>query len=254
MNYYKGYRLLLSIGCCLLVGACTSNSASQQTATVAKSIDRLMIDSLSLVETTKIDIPAPGFSPIELDSIFQLNDTTWVNLKDLHPKIELDLRYATTNNFMELQIYDCAQCYLRLATAKALLIAQKELEEQNLGFKMYDCYRPQSAQFKLWKKMPDRRYVAPPSKGSMHSRGGALDLTIIQLENKEELEMGTEYDYFGRKAYWVNKDLPEEVLNNRQLLRSTLEKHGFKTVTTEWWHFSYRRAWFKLSDMQWSCN
>lgn len=254
MNYYKEYRLLFSIGCCLFLSACTSNSASQQTTTVAESIDSLTIDSLSLEEITKIDITAPGFSPIELDSIFQLNDTTWVNLKELHPKIELDLRYATTNNFMELQIYDCAQCYLRLATAKALLIAQKELEEQDLGFKMYDCYRPKSAQSKLWKKMPDRRYVAPPSKGSMHSRGGALDLTIIQLENKEELEMGTEYDFFGRKAYWVNKNLPEEVLNNRQLLRSTLEKHGFKTVTTEWWHFSYRRAWFKLSDMQWNCN
>ena len=119
---------------------------------------------------------------------------------------------------------------------------------------MYDCYRPQSAQYKLWKKMPDRRYVAPPTKGSMHSRGGALDLTIIHLETKEELEMGTEYDYFGREAYWVNKNLPEETLNNRQLLRSTLEKHGFKTTPTEWWHFSYRRAWFKLSDMQWNCD
>lgn len=255
MNYYKEYSLLLSIGwCLLLLGACSSNSTSQQTATVTESIDSLTIDSLSLVETAKSEILAPRFTPIELDSIFQLNDTTWVNLKDLHPKIELDLRYATTNNFMELQIYDCPQCYLRLATARALLKAQKELEEQNLGFKMYDCYRPKSAQYKLWKKMPDRRYVAPPSKGSMHSRGGALDLTIIRLENKEELEMGTGYDYFGREAYWVNKDLPKETLDNRHLLRSTLEKHGFKTTTTEWWHFSYRRAWFKLSDMQWNCN
>ena len=253
MNYYKGNLLLLSIGWCLLVGACTSDTASQQTSPLVEAVDSsLILDSLSLVEA--IEVPDPGCTPAELDSIFQLNDTTWVNLKDLHPKIELDLRYATTNNFMELQIYDCGQCYLRLATARALLIAQKELETQNLGFKMYDCYRPKSAQYKLWKKMPDRRYVAPPSKGSMHSRGGALDLTIIQLENKEELEMGTEYDYFGRAAYWVNKDLPKEVLDNRHLLRSTLEKHGFKTTSTEWWHFSYRRAWFKLSDMQWNCN
>lgn len=253
MNYYKGYPLLLSIGWCLLLGACTADTSSQPTTPLVESVDSsLTLDSLSLVEA--VEIPAPGLTPAELDSIFQLNDTTWVNLKDLHPKIELDLRYATTNNFMELQIYDCGQCYLRLATARALLIAQKELETQNLGFKMYDCYRPKSAQYKLWKKMPDRRYVAPPSKGSMHSRGGALDLTIIQLENKEELEMGTEYDYFGRAAYWVNKDLPKEVLDNRHLLRSTLEKHGFKTTSTEWWHFSYRRAWFKLSDMQWNCN
>lgn len=252
MNYYKGYHLLLCIGCCFLLSACTSNSSSQQTTILTEPIDSLTKDTFPLVEITPP--PIPVFTPAELDSIFQLNDTTWVNIKELHDKIELDLRYATTNNFMELQIYDCGQCYVRLATAKALLKAQKELEEQNLGFKMYDCYRPQSAQYKLWKKMPDRRYVAPPTKGSMHSRGGALDLTIIQLENKEELEMGTEYDYFGREAYWVNKNLPEETLNNRQLLRSTLEKHGFKTTPTEWWHFSYRRAWFKLSDMQWNCD
>lgn len=256
MNYYKIYSLLLSISWFLVLGACTSNSSSQQATTLVEPIgtDSLVLDSLALAEVEKAALPAPGFTKLELDSIFQLNDTTWVNLKDLHPKIALDLRYATTNNFMELQIYDCGECYLRLATAKALLKAQEELEEQNLGFKMFDCYRPKSAQYKLWKKVPDPRYVSPPSKGSMHSRGGALDLTIIELENQEELEMGTEYDYFGRKAYWVNKDLPAEVLDNRQLLRSTLEKHGFKTVTTEWWHFSYRRAWFKLSDMQWNCD
>jgi len=254
MNYYRGYNLLLSLVCCLFISACTFNSPSQQVASVLNPVDSISTDSLSLIEATKVEIPVPGFSVAELDSIFQLNDTTWVNLKDLHPKIELDLRYATTNNFMELQIYDCGACFARLATAKALLKAQAELETQNLGFKMFDCYRPKSAQYKLWKKVPDPRYVSPPNKGSMHSRGGALDLTIIQLDNKEELDMGTEYDYFGRKAYWVNKDLPKEVLDNRQLLRSILEKHGFKTVTTEWWHFSYRRAWFKLSDMQWDCN
>lgn len=254
MNDYNRYCFILSIGCSLLIAACTSGTSSQQVASIASSVDSLENDSFSLATASKTATPPPVFTAAELDSIFQLNDTTWVNLKDLYANIELDLRYATTNNFMELQIYDCAQCYLRLATAKALLKAQEELETQELGFKMFDCYRPKSAQYKLWKKVPDPRYVSPPSKGSMHSRGGALDLTIIQLDDKQELDMGTEYDYFGRKAYWINKDLPKEVLDNRQLLRSTLEKHGFKTVTTEWWHFSYRRAWFKLSDMQWDCD
>lgn len=252
MNYSKVCRILVYINWCLLCAACTSSTAPS-TTTLASPADSIQQDSI-ITDTLIVETPSLGLSAIELDSILGLNDTTWVNLKELHPNIELDLRYATTNNFMELQIYECGQCYLRLATARALLKAQKELEEQNLGFKMYDCYRPQSAQYKLWKKVPDPRYVSPPSKGSMHSRGGALDLTIIQLDNKEELDMGTEYDYFGRKAYWINKDLPKETLDNRQLLRSTLEKHGFKTVTTEWWHFSYRRAWFKLSDMQWDCN
>lgn len=243
--------LWTKIGFVLLL--CTACSLPPAPSTSAASLEEATIDSAQQQPMDTLPPPKIGLTAIELDSIFALDDTTWVNLKELHPNIVLDLRYATTNNFMEMQIYDCPKCYLRLATAKALLIAQKELEEQNLGFKMFDCYRPKSAQYKLWKKVPDPRYVSPPSRGSMHSRGGALDLTIIKLDSQEELPMGTEYDYFGRKAYWVNKDLPQEVLNNRQLLRSTLEKHGFKTVTTEWWHFSYRRAWFKLSDMQWDC-
>lgn len=251
MNYNTVLYWLLSFLFCF--GCSNPNrSSALLNASPTDSIanDSLLIPTV-VVNTTPIDA---HLSIEELDSIFSLNDTTWVNLKKLHPEIVLDLRYATTNNFMELQIYDCAECYLRLATAKALLEAQKFLEEKGLGFKMFDCYRPQSAQYKLWRKVPDPRYVSPPSKGSMHSRGGALDLTIINLETGEQLDMGTHYDYFGRKAYWSNKNLPKQVLKNRQLLRSTLEKYGFKTVTTEWWHFSYRRAWFKLSDMQWACK
>ncbi|BDS15299.1 M15 family metallopeptidase [Aureispira anguillae] len=245
------HKLLLSWTTITLLCIACSSPNTTPTPMATHLIDSTQIDRILLDSTP----PQPtALTEEELDSIFNLNDSTWVNLKELYPKIVLDLRYATTNNFMKLQIYDCPKCYLRLATAKALLKAQDELEKQNLGFKMFDCYRPQSAQYKLWKKVPDPRYVSPPSRGSMHSRGGALDLTIINLENGEELEMGTEYDYFGKKAYWSNKNLPQQVLDNRQLLRNTLEFHGFKTVTTEWWHFSYRRAWFKLSNMQWDCS
>lgn len=229
--------------------------ACQEPVQAHESTPSPRVDSSQVVPILDTTPPPPPYpSPAQLDSILQGPDTAWVNIEDLNKEIVLDLRYATTNNFMELQIYDCPKCLMRLATAKALLKAQAELKEQGLGFKMFDCYRPQSAQYKLWKKVPDRRYVAPPSRGSMHSRGGALDLTLLNLETQEQLEMGTHYDYFGKEAYWVNQDLPQEVLDNRQLLRTTLEKHGFKTVTTEWWHFNYRRAWFSLSNKQWSCE
>lgn len=233
--------------------ACQESAQAHDEATAPLSAD----SSLATASAPPVDStppPPPSPTAAEIDSILHGHDTAWVNIEDLSTAIVLDLRYATTNNFMELQIYDCPKCLMRLATAKALLKAQAELREQGLGFKMFDCYRPQSAQYKLWQKVPDRRYVAPPSRGSMHSRGGALDLTLIDLESQEQLDMGTHYDYFGHKAYWVNKDLPQPVLDNRQLLRSTLEKHGFKTVTTEWWHFNYRRAWFSLSNKQWSCD
>lgn len=242
MNYSFLFLLLLVGG----LYAC------QEPVQAHESTPSTPVDSPKIIPV--IDTPPPYPSPTQLDSILQGPDTAWVNIEDLSKEIVLDLRYATTNNFMELQIYDCPKCLMRLATAKALLQAQAELQEKGLGFKMFDCYRPQSAQYKLWKKVPDRRYVAPPSRGSMHSRGGALDLTLIHLDSQEQLDMGTHYDYFGKKAYWVNQDLPQEVLDNRQLLRKTLEKHGFKTVTTEWWHFNYRRAWFSLSDKQWGCD
>jgi D-alanyl-D-alanine dipeptidase len=207
--------------------------------------------------TAVVDTPPPVDprpTPAQVDSILNGPDTAWVDIEDLSQTIVLDIRYATTNNFMELQVYDCPKCLMRLVTAKALLQAEAELQQQGLGFKMFDCYRPSSAQYKLWKKVPDRRYVAPPTKGSIHSRGGALDLTLIDLKTQEQLAMGTHYDYFGKEAYWSNQDLPQATLDNRQLLRSTLEKHGFKTVTTEWWHFNYRRAWFTLSNKQWACE
>lgn len=193
-------------------------------------------------------------SEYERKHLDSLPDTAWVDMAQLDSTILLDIRYATTNNFMELQIYDCPACFTRAKTAKALLKIHRSLQQQGLGLKMFDCYRPSSAQYKLWKKMPDRRYVAPPEKGSVHSRGGAVDLTLVVLETGQELEMGTPYDYFGREAYWSYTKHPESINNNRQLLRSTMEKYGFKITTTEWWHYSYRRAWYPLSNMQWPCQ
>ncbi len=196
----------------------------------------------------------PHYDSIQKDSILALHDTSWIDMELMDTTLVMDIRYATTNNFMEFQVYDCPKCFIRLGAAKALLNVQNSLKEQGLGLKMFDCYRPSQAQYKLWKKMPDRRYVADPRKGSVHGRGGAVDLTIVDLGTGREMEMGTGYDYFGKEAYWSYRQHPEHINNNRQLLRSTMEEYGFKITTTEWWHYSYRRAWYKLSNMQWNCD
>ena len=232
--------------------ACNSENHSRQTLPPSDSLVTIS-DSIA-PPSPPPPVYKPMYTPTEKDSLFALSDTTWIDMELLDTSIVMDIRYATTNNFMKLQVYDCAKCYTRLATAKAILKIQDALQEQGLGLKMYDCYRPQAAQLKLWNKLPDRRYVAPPSRGSVHSRGGALDLTIVELGTQRELAMGTEYDYFGREAYWSYSKHPEEVNNNRQLLRSTMEKFGFKTTSTEWWHYSYRKAWYQLSNMQWNCE
>ena len=157
--------------------------------------------------------------PIAPPPIYDYDTTEWRELTDLAPTVVLDLRYATANNFMEQQVYDCGRCFYRPQVARALARVQSTLEAQGLGLKMYDCYRPAPYQQRLWDILPDARYVADPKRGSLHSRGAAADLTIVNLETGAELDMGTPYDFFGREAYTTTTDLPAEVLANRELLQ-----------------------------------
>lgn len=240
MRFLGGLLILI------LMTACGAESVEEKETTILN--DSLTttneVDSAELVENIP---PVPN-----IDSILAGVDSNWVDLAVLIPDAAFEIRYATTNNFMELQVYDCPACFTRLEVAKALMAAQEELDSQGLAFKFFDCYRPSRAQWALWNKMPDSRYVHPPKLGSMHSRGNALDLTIIDSLG-QEWEMGTPFDYFGKEAYWSYQGHPEAVLKNRQFLRKLMEKHGFRTIATEWWHFDYKMERFPLSDMVWSC-
>ncbi len=170
----------------------------------------------------------------------------------LDPGIRLDIRYATANNFTKSKIYDCPRCLLRPEAAEALVKANKALKAKGYALKMFDCYRPRPYQQRLWDKVPDPDYVTPPTKGSMHSRGAAVDLTIVDMQGRE-LEMGTPYDFFGKEAHTDYKGLSARVQANRDLLRTTLEAVGFKGIRTEWWHFSYQKRSYPLSDYVWPC-
>lgn len=170
----------------------------------------------------------------------------------LDPGIRLDIRYATANNFTKSKIYDCPRCLLRPEAAEALVKANKALKAKGYALKMFDCYRPRPYQQRLWDKVPDPDYVTPPTKGSMHSRGAAVDLTIVDAQGRE-MEMGTPYDFFGKEANTDYKGLSARVQANRDLLRTTLEAVGFKGIRTEWWHFSYQKRTYPLSDYVWPC-
>jgi D-alanyl-D-alanine dipeptidase len=159
-----------------------------------------------------------------------------VNLQNEIPSIVLDIRYATTNNFMNQAVYDRADCYLRKKTAEKLRAVQEELAPKGLRLKIYDGYRPLSVQKKLWAIMPDENYVANPAKGSRHNRGAAVDLTIVDKSGKE-LVMPTPFDDFTEKAHRNYNNLPAEALKNRKLLEDLMTKHGFVGLNTEWWHF-----------------
>jgi D-alanyl-D-alanine dipeptidase len=162
-----------------------------------------------------------------------------VELKTFIPGIVYDLRYATTNNFMRQLMYPekTTITFMRLPAVEALQKVQKELNEDGMGLKIFDAYRPYSVTVKFWELVHDERYVANPSKGSGHNRGIAVDLSIINLKTGKELDMGTGFDNFTDTAHQTFTNLPEEILQNRGLLRSTMEKYGFKALDTEWWHF-----------------
>ena len=162
-----------------------------------------------------------------------------IDLKKYIPSLVLDLRYATTNNFMKEKLYPAiTTTYLRKTAADSLSKIEIQLKEMGLGLKIFDAYRPYTVTEKMWEPVQDDRYAADPKKGSGHNRGVAVDLTIINLMSGEELDMGTNFDNFTDTAHHAFINLPETILQNRLLLKTTMEQHGFKALDTEWWHYS----------------
>ena len=164
-----------------------------------------------------------------------------VNLKDVIPNIKVHLYYATEDNFTKAILYNSDKCYLLKEAAEKLKLVQEDLEKQGFGLKVWDGYRPLSAQKKMWKVCPDPRYVADPKKGSVHNRGASVDVTLIDLKTGEEVEMPTAFDDFSEKASIdYTKGISEKAIEHRSILQKSMQKHGFQLFKTEWWHFNYQ--------------
>lgn len=173
-------------------------------------------------------------SEIAADSNKKMED-----VKKAIPALSLDLKYASRQNFMHRRLYPFLQTtYLRLPAVNALRKVVEELQAKNLTIKIFDAYRPYSVTEEMWEAVKDSRYAADPSTGSGHNRGIAVDLTLINLDTKKELPMGTGFDNFSDTAHTDFMELPDSVLQNRRLLVTVMAKYGFKSLRTEWWHFS----------------
>ncbi|MCL6266276.1 M15 family metallopeptidase [Flagellimonas myxillae] len=191
---------------------------------------------------------------VQLKSFEGLADTTFVRLADFSSDFVYDMRYATENNFLKAKVYDCAECYTRVKTAKAIIKANQDFMKQGVKIKFFDCYRPNSVQYKMWKIVPNPQYVADPVKGSIHNKGGAVDITLVDMDGKE-LDMGTDFDFFGKRAYHDNTELPQHILDNRKLLKETMEAHGFWSIRTEWWHYNLSAGSNdKVANFKWKCD
>ncbi len=184
----------------------------------------------------------------------KINDTTFVNLNDYSQDFILDMKYATSDNFLKTKVYDCASCYLRLKTINSLIEANKKFQRKGYRIKLFDCYRPLSVQKKMWEIVSDPNYVANPSRGSIHNRGGAVDITLVDEDGKE-LDMGTSFDFFGPESAHDYQNLSKEALKNRKFLKRIMLRYNFESFDSEWWHYNLigsRKD--KLSNFIWDCK
>jgi zinc D-Ala-D-Ala dipeptidase len=161
-----------------------------------------------------------------------------VDASDYVPDLVLDLRYATRDNFLGRKVYpDNARCLLLPEAAERLKKAADQLRPKGFRLRVYDCYRPLSVQWEMWKILPKPGYVADPRKGSHHNRGAAVDLTLA-YEDGEEVKMPTPFDTFTRAAHHGYQGGDPEAIRHRELLREAMEQAGFRKNRMEWWHYA----------------
>ena len=165
-----------------------------------------------------------------------------VELTLLDPTIKLDIRYATSNNFMGRPMYTEARAFLQRPAAEALVRANQKLRAQGYGVLVFDGYRPWSVTKAFWDATPaDKKiFVADPKKGSKHNRGCAVDLSLFDLKTGLEVSMPGAYDEMTDRSSINYSGGTEEQRRLRDLLRSAMESEGFVVFEPEWWHYDYK--------------
>jgi zinc D-Ala-D-Ala dipeptidase len=165
-----------------------------------------------------------------------------VELAVLDPTVKLDVRYATTNNFLGRAVYMEARAFLQREPAEALLRAHRALREKGYGLLVFDAYRPWSVTKLFWDLTPPakRDFVANPRTGSKHNRGTAVDLTLYELATGREAEMPSPYDEFSERAHPGYAGGTPEARARRDRLRAAMEAEGFTVEPNEWWHFNWK--------------
>lgn len=193
-------------------------------------------------------------SPVVLDISKENDSNAFVNLRNYSNDFVFDMKYATADNFLKEKVYPCDECFLRVKTVRALLEANKSFLEKGYRIKLYDCYRPKAIQKKMWKIVPDANFVANPKKGSIHNRGGAVDISLVDSLGVE-VNMGTKFDFFGEEASHKYQNLSEEILANREFLKAIMLQNNFKSFDSEWWHYNLNGSnKDAVSNQKWRCE
>jgi len=184
----------------------------------------------------------------------------FINIEEQIPSVELEIRYFGSDNFVGARVdgYKKPIALITKEAGVALRKVQSELAKEGLGLKIFDSYRPQKGvnHFVRWAKIPSdtltkSKYYPQTRKANVfklgyvasrsgHSRGSTVDLTIIDLETREDIDMGSGWDFFGEISWHSYDQITEEQKANRQKLKDVMSKFGFKSYSKEWWHYTLR--------------
>lgn len=180
------------------------------------------------------------YHPNHVKSLNPLHSSL-VEITEASHNILLDLRYATKNNITGTRIYHDDRCFIHtdamVLLGRSIILAK----EHGLRIKIFDAYRPKEVQEALWAHTPDPNYVAPPEKGSPHTRGVAVDLTLID-GNGKELDMGTPFDDLTPQSHHGVVNLSPKITANRYLLLGIMMSAGWDFYQNEWWHYQMFNA------------
>lgn len=226
------------VRCCLVLGLALLGvglSAEAQTDTSAYAtfhiVPRRPVEQLR-AEALKLDTPA-GLQGTRRSDL--------VELVTLDPSVHLEIRYATTDNFMRAVMYSQARAFLQRPAAEALVRVHRALAAEGYGLLIHDAYRPWYVTWMFWQATPDSQhaFVADPATGSRHNRGAAVDLTLYDLKTGRAVRMPSGYDEFSERAYPTYTGGTASERARRELLRRYMETEGFTVNPSEWWHFDF---------------
>ncbi|WAT01790.1 D-alanyl-D-alanine dipeptidase [Rouxiella chamberiensis] len=172
----------------------------------------------------------------ELTQASDSPDITLIDVAKLLPQVVIDMKYATDDNLTGRKVYCENRCLLHPDAASALTRCFEVAQLAGFNLKIFDAYRPQQAQHIFWAVLPNPDYVADIKVGSHHSRGVAVDLTLLD-EQGVELDMGAGFDEMTERSHPFYPHLPADIQRNRLLLIAVMAAGGFIGMPTEWWHF-----------------
>ena len=231
LKIVKESKLIYFSAYCLLVGSIGIYFGSNN------SDDTFYI--IPIKEISELREISKNSNPPILDSLD--SHKKLVDLKKLDDEFQLDIRYASTNNFMRSKFYKNERAFFNMSAAESLIEAKNELKELGYGIIIYDAYRPWFVTKMFWEGTPEnlKHFVANPENGSSHNKGCAIDIGLYDIETGESIVMISGYDEFTERAYPNYMGGSKKQRDIRDMLIQVMERNDFTVYEYEWWHFNY---------------